>query len=162
MPERHTGEGIFFTSKVGDRFRLDSDGTQWLVDNLREDTAIGDEPSAPGTRVSFELGARARRRLDDVFREYTTDFEFDRTRTVVKLFEHGSEFVSRSEAKRLLHGLDAFREVVIDFRGVRRVGQGFIDEIFRVYAGEHPGTRLVPANASESVRFMLERTLGRT
>jgi hypothetical protein len=29
-------------------------------------------------------------------------------------------------------GLERFRDVIVDFRGVQEVGQGFVDEVFRV------------------------------
>ena len=37
LPAGHTGEGIFFTSKVADRFQRESGKLSWLVDNVRED-----------------------------------------------------------------------------------------------------------------------------
>jgi len=95
--------------------------------------------------------------LDEVFAEYTDELEFNRTRTIVRLFAIGSEFVSRSEAKRLVRGLEKFREVVLDFDGVRLVGQGFADEVFRVWSSAHPEVRLIPAAMSEAVAFMVER-----
>ena len=98
--------------------------------------------------------ARDLRRL---FEAYTEDFEFVRTRTVIKLLAIGVRFVSRSEAKRLVHNLERFREVVLDFKGVEGVGQGFADEIFRVWHREHPEVRLIPVNMCEPVQFMVER-----
>ena len=50
LPKGHTGEGIFFTSKVADRFELESGRTRWLVDNVREDVAVGQVPFRRGTR----------------------------------------------------------------------------------------------------------------
>lgn len=94
-----------------------------------------------------------------IFDEYTTDLAFDRTRTVVRLFAIGTTFVSRSEAKRLLHGLERFREVVLDFGGVGAIGQGFADEVFRVWARAHPDTRLRPVDMIEPVEFMVRRAL---
>jgi anti-sigma regulatory factor (Ser/Thr protein kinase) len=156
-PARHTGEGIFFTSKVADRFELEANGLSWIVDNVRDDVTVA--PAAPrkGTRVRIEVSLPLRRKLVDVFAAWTTDEQFDRTRTVVKLFAIGVEFVSRSEARRLVHGLERFREVVLDFRGVESIGQGFVDEVFRVWATAHPATRLVPQGANETVAFMLGR-----
>ncbi|MBU0573758.1 MAG: hypothetical protein KKH83_04710, partial [Candidatus Margulisbacteria bacterium] len=40
MPKSHSGEGIFFTSKVGDLFVLDSYGRIFIVDNKRADVFI--------------------------------------------------------------------------------------------------------------------------
>jgi predicted TPR repeat methyltransferase len=39
MPERHTGEGLFFTSKVVRRFVLEANRLGWIVDNQRGDFA---------------------------------------------------------------------------------------------------------------------------
>lgn len=76
---------------------------------------------------------------------------------MVKLYAIGVRFVSRSEARRLLHNLDRFREVELDFEGVQGVGQGFADEVFRVWANDHPEVRLVPTRMNRAVEFMVER-----
>ncbi len=158
MPSRHTGEGIFFTSKAVDRFEIASGRLLWIVDNRRRDMAVGDlDPPVRGTRVRCEIDRDDPRDLGAVFAEFTDRFEFNRTRTIIRLFSIGTEFVSRSEAKRLVRGLDRFREVVLDFEGVRLVGQGFADEVFRVWASAHPEVRLVPVGMSEPVAFMVER-----
>lgn len=99
-PARHTGEGVFFTSRVVDLFRLSSLGVRWTVDNLRGDTALGTAGIAVGTSVFCPIDPRTDRMLATVFREFTEDHAFIRTRPVVKLFEIGTEFVSRSEARR--------------------------------------------------------------
>jgi anti-sigma regulatory factor (Ser/Thr protein kinase) len=157
-PERHTGEGLFFTSKAVDFFSLTSGAQAWIVDNRREDVAVAAvEPKQLGTLASVEIDLADVRSLAMLFDEYTQDYEFAKTRTVVRLFAIGVRFVSRSEAKRLTHGLDRFREVVLDFRGVEGIGQGFADEIFRVWARAHPAVSLEPANMNETVAFMVER-----
>ena len=92
----------------------------------------------------------------------TDDHEFVRTKTVIKLFSIGVRFVSRSEAKRLVRGLERFREVVFDFKGVRGVGQGFADEVFRVWSALHPEVALVPINMTRAVEFMVERSRRRS
>ena len=106
---------------------------------------------------SLRAGPRASLTPKEVFERYSHDFEFDTSRVVVKLFERGGEFVSRSEAKRVVAGLERFREVVVDFHRVESVGQGFADEIFRVWARAHPDTKLVPERMVEPVAFMVER-----
>jgi anti-sigma regulatory factor (Ser/Thr protein kinase) len=159
MPDRHTGEGLFFTSKAVDRFELEANGLVWIVDNTRNDYTVATVGPRRGTRVTCRIARAPTRSLDGVFREYTDEFEFMRTRTVVRLFEIGVEFVSRSEARRLIRGLDRFREVVVDFDRVASVGQGFADEVFRVFAGAHPNVRLVPVNMAPTVEFMVQRAL---
>jgi anti-sigma regulatory factor (Ser/Thr protein kinase) len=160
MPDTHTGEGIFFTSKAADHFEIESGSIRWVVDSRLGDMAVGTlDPPVRGTAVRFDTDPAGARELTEIFAEYTEDFEFSRTRTVIKLFAIGTEFVSRSQAKRLLHGLDRFREVVLDFAGVDLVGQGFADEVFRVWAREHPEVALVPVGMSDPVAFMVERAL---
>jgi anti-sigma regulatory factor (Ser/Thr protein kinase) len=133
MPEHHTGEGIFFTSKAVDRFEIESGTLHWIVDNRLGDMAVRTlDPPVEGTKVRVEIEQVTACELIDVFDEYTEDFEFSRTRTVVKLFAIGTEFISRSQAKRLLHGITKFREVILDFKDVDLVGQGFADEVFRI------------------------------
>ncbi len=157
-PERHTGEGLFFSSKAVEFFRLESGGLAWIVDNARDDMAVERvDPPRRGTLVRVELDLASLRSLRAIFDEYTEDYVFSKTRTVIRLFGIGVRFVSRSEAKRLLHGLERFREVVLDFRGVESVGQGFVDEVFRVWAGAHPEVKLRPIHMNEAVEFMLER-----
>ncbi|HEY0714273.1 MAG TPA: DUF4325 domain-containing protein [Polyangia bacterium] len=157
QPARHSGEGIFFSSKLADVFELRANGLAWMVDNRRQDHALGAIPAAPGTTVRIEIARDKAEAPEAIFARYTHDFEFDTTRTVVKLFAYGVRFVSRSEAKRLLETLDRFRHVIIDFAGVEAVGQGFADEVFRVWANAHPSIELRAENMSPPVAFMVER-----
>jgi excisionase family DNA binding protein len=161
-PARHTGEGIFFTSKAVDLFRLTSSGVRWTVDNLRHDTALGSVTATPGTSVLCQIDPQTDRVLADVFREFTHDHAFVRTRPVVKLFGIGTTFVSRSEARRLLDGLESdFETVEVDFTGVTDVGQGFVDELLRVWPSRHPDKTVMPVNMNPAVEFMVERGLSR-
>jgi anti-sigma regulatory factor (Ser/Thr protein kinase) len=157
-PERHSGEGIFFSSRAAHVFIVESGGLRWTVDNERDDWALGDVPPRKGTLVRFLVDPARARSLAALFRRFTGhDLRFDTTMTVIKLFEIGTRFVSRSEAKRLAAGLEPFERVVLDFAGVTEVGQGFVDELFRVWATAHPDKRLEPVNMSDAVRFMVER-----
>lgn len=160
-PDRHTGEGIFFTSKAVDLFELESSGLRWIVDTVRRDQAVADSTRRIGTRVRCELDPATSRRIADVFDEFADPDTgaFDRTEVTVRLFEMSNTFVSRSEAKRLGSQLERFEQAVIDFAGVEAVGQGFVDELFRVWAREHPGTVLVPRHMSPAVERMIRRGL---
>lgn len=159
-PERHNGEGIFFTSKAVDIFTLESAGLRWTVDNVRHDQAVGASDVQVGTRVRWEMDPTTSRSIADVFRAYTDeDHQFARTRTVVRLFGFGVRFVSRSEAKRLLRGLDRFKEVVLDFAGVEEVGQGFVDEVLRVWPRQHPSVAVTAVGMTGPVEFMVRRGL---
>lgn len=158
-PARHSGQGIFFTSKAVDVFVLSSNGWKWLVDNIRGDEAISRIRPQRGTQVQFRIDPTTTRSLRSVFDEFTdeTTYAFDKTRTVVHLFEYDVSFVSRSEAKRLTRNLEKFSKVIIDFQGVDQIGQGFADEIFRVWRAEHPDVELIPIKMNEAVTFLVEQ-----
>lgn len=158
-PRRHSGEGIFFTSKAVSRFELHSGELRWIVDNVVGDSTVMPAPPRVGTAVLLGIDLPVRRSLVEVFDAYTEDHEFVRTRAIVKLFEAGTEFMSRSEARRLLHGLERFREVLVDFTGVVAVGQGFADEVFRVWPAAHPAVTVTPLaeTMSPTVAFMVGR-----
>ena len=158
-PTRHSGEGLFFSSKAVTRFRLESQGTAWIVDNDVRDSAIAPSDVRRGTRVELEIVSGQVPRLDAVFAAFTDPetLEFTRTRTTVKLAGLGKTLVSRSEAKRLVARLTEFRHVTLDFSGVDAVGQGFCDEVFRVFARAHPDVALEPVGMNDAVAFMVGR-----
>ncbi len=160
-PEAHSGEGIFFTSKVVTRFELTANGLTWIVDNEIEDETIREADDRPGTRVTIRIRVDATVDIAEVFGRFTTDMAYDKTRCVIRLFEHGSRFVARSQAKRLMANLERFRVVEFDFKGIEQVGQGFVDEVFRVWANQHPETEIVPINMGRTVEFMVRRGLPR-
>ena len=157
-PARRAGNGIFFTSKVADRLTIESHHKGLIKDNRIGDFFITDIRARQGTRVIFELSTRATLQLTDIFRTYTNeDYQFEKSQVTVKLFQEGEDYVSRAQAKRLLHALDEFKEITLDFQGVTTIGQGFADEIFRVFAALHPDIKIVPINCHENVAFMLKR-----
>jgi hypothetical protein len=100
-------------------------------------------------------------RLEDVFRAWTDpeSARFTRTRSTIKLVGLGSALVSRSEARRLVAGLTKFTHVTLDFSGVEVVGQGFCDEVFRIFARAHPQINLEPVGMNEAIAFMVGRAL---
>ena len=54
--------------------------------------------------------------------------------------------------------VELFLRVVFDFQGVPAVGQAFADEIFRVFANEHPNISLTPVNMAPEVDLMVKRS----
>jgi anti-sigma regulatory factor (Ser/Thr protein kinase) len=158
-PDRHSGEGLFFTSKAVTRFRLESQGVAWVVDNAIPDSGIGPSDVRRGTRVVLEIEPGRVPRLEDVFAAYTDPdtLRFLRTRATIRLAGFGKSLVSRSEARRLVARLTEFTHVVLDFAGVEIVGQGFCDEVFRVFAAAHPEVTLEPVGMNDPVAFMVAR-----
>lgn len=156
MRERHSGEGIFFTSRAADRFALRSHKVEVEFDNLKPDVVAKEARHLEGTEVSFEIRRRTRRKLSDLFEEFAPeefDYRFDRTRVYVRIYQGAC--VSRSEARRMLHGLDRFREVILDFQGVKTLGQGFADEVWRVFAARHPEVAIRVESLSPSLEPMV-------
>ncbi|HEY5221671.1 MAG TPA: DUF4325 domain-containing protein [Microbacteriaceae bacterium] len=158
--ERHTGEGIFFTSKAVGVLRLSANGLRLTFDNARGDVALGISRVSTGTVVKVSIPRPAAHTLRAVFEQFTDgEQSFAKSRPAVKLFGAGISFVSRSEARRLLDGMDTFGDIDVDFAGVEDVGQGFVDEVLRVWPAQHPGTTLNPINMNEAVEFMVNRAL---
>lgn len=156
MPEAHSGEGIFFTSKAVDRLVLRSHRIQLEWDRVRRDIFVSTPRYAKGTLVRVEIKRNSRLKLEDIFSHYAPeefDFQFQKTLVHVKLLN--KEYVSRSEAKRLLQNLDRFRVVELDFRDVQAVGQGFADEVFRMFYSSHPEVEVHAINTSLVIQAMI-------
>lgn len=158
-PSRHSGEGLFFTSKAVTQFRLESQGVAWIVDNIVGDTALGIGVVRRGTQVVLTVIPGRTPRLEEVFRAFTDPeaLRFTRTRTTVKLSSLGASLISRSEARRVVQRLAEFTHATLDFSGVDVVGQGFCDEVFRVFARQHPAVTLEPVGMNDAVAFMVAR-----
>ncbi|MDO8462490.1 MAG: DUF4325 domain-containing protein [Deltaproteobacteria bacterium] len=164
MPKSHSGEGIFFTSKAGDIFILDSFGYQLIVNNELPDVFVKTVKKIKrGTRVMFKISTTSDRHLNEVFKKYTylaggNNYGFDKTEIRVKLYVIGGVHISRSQARRVLAGLEKFKIIVFDFDKVPTVGQAFADEVFRVFHQKHPQIKLEAENMAEGVKFMVERS----
>ena len=161
-PKGHSGEGIFFTSRMFDSFRILSSplfysrlskGDDWLLET-------GDSEKE-GTLVTMEISPYSSRILQNVFNEYAPDLEtyaFTKTHVPIKLARYeGEQLVSRSQARRLLARFERFNEVLLDFDGVMTIGQAFADEIFRVYTSEHPDIEIICVHTTEDVERMIRR-----
>lgn len=162
-PERHTGEGIFFTSRAFDSIAIlagslnlmhNREGADWLIDDVKPIT---------GTFVSLSIHPASTHTIKEVFDRYATeqdDYAFQRTHLLVALAQtDGGALISRSQAKRVMARCDRFREVMLDFRRVERIGPSFADEIFRVWRRAHPGVAIMPIGMSEEVERMVKRAL---
>ncbi len=160
-PRRHSGEGIFFTSRMFDGFRIASEGLVFDHDANFEDDLLDIADEAGGTRVEMEIATDSTRTAKEVIDQFSSgpdDYSFAKTVVPVRLAKVGDEnLVSRSQAKRLLQRVDRFRCVVLDFDQVSSIGQAFADEIFRVFTNEHPDVELVPVHAAAEVQQMIRR-----
>ena len=156
MPEAHSGEGIFFTSKAADKFSLQSHSIKIDWDRARDDVFVSKTRYQKGTRVNFQLRRDSRTKLESVFAEFAPeeyDYQFLKTKVQIKLLK--TEYISRSEARRLLLNLDKFSEIELDFKGVAQMGQGFADEVFRIFATKHPQIKIHAVNTDSVIEAMI-------
>jgi hypothetical protein len=164
-PDRHTGEGIFFTSRMLDDFGILSGEVYFSHKHEEnEDWVMERDLPQTGTCVFMELSNRSSCTTQEVFDRFASeneDFGFTKTVVPVRLARHGlEELVSRSQAKRLLARFDRFSTVVLDFSGIESVGQAFADEIFRVFRGDNPNVLIVPVHVGPQVQKMISRAEG--
>jgi hypothetical protein len=153
------GSACAENSRIADRFTLRSHKLEYTVDNRCDDLFVAEKARMQGTLVTFEILRRSRKQLQSIFDAYSNDdFEFDRTNFRVRLTA-ARELLSRSQAKRILTGLEAYRKIILDFQAVREIGQGFADEIFRVFRRRHPEIEVTFENANEAVSSMILRVL---
>lgn len=162
-PQRHSGEGIFFSSRMFDQFSITSGSVTFSHQAKAPEDWILEAEESGGTTVRMELGNHTARSINKVFKQFTSgdDFGFTKTVVPVRLAQYGDDnLVSRSQAKRLIVRFEKFRTVVLDFKGVLLIGQAFADEVFRVFALDHPEVELIPMNANKDVRQMIAHVTG--
>lgn len=152
--ENHSGEGIFFTSRMMDTFLILSDRKIFTTTKYQNDHILDIGEDTAGTAVFMSLSNFTHKTAREVFDLYANvDGGFMKTRIPLKsIFD--SAPVSRSQAKRICNRLDEFEEVILDFDGIGWMGQGFAHQLFVVYRREHPEITLIPEGMNESVLSM--------
>ncbi len=55
--------------------------------------------------------------------------------------------------------VDKFKVVILDFDNVEVIGHAFADEVFRVFARQHPRIEIRPIRANKNVKQMIQRAL---
>jgi len=162
-PDNHTGEGIFFSSRIFDEYAILSGGVFFSHEyNKPEDWIIERKKSGKGTTVFMKISNNSTRKIKAIFDEYASDedYGFDKTVVPVSLARYGNErLVSRSQAKRLLSRVDRFKIVIFDFNDIDQIGQAFADEVFRVFNNRHPDIQLYFIKANPDVENMILRAL---
>ena len=161
-PAKHTGEGIFFSSRIFDYFGISSHELVFSHSiDIENDFLLHQKEETKGTIVYMDMKLDSKKELRNVFDEYSKtpgEYSFDKTIVPVRLAQYeGADILSRSQAKRLMARVENFKVVVLDFEGVQSIGPAFADEIFRVYKNEHPNVELSTINTSEEVLKMINR-----
>jgi len=163
-PVNHSGEGLFFTSRAFDEFHIIANEICFYRDNLISDWLFEKSPKIQGTKIILVISEKSNRKLIDLFNQYTDleDFSFNKTDLLVDLSKlEGERLFSRSQAKRLLSRIEPFQSITLDFSKVVAVGQGFVDELFRVYPLKNPQVKINYIHANEEVEFMIKRSISR-
>ena len=165
-PSRHSGEGVFFTSRMFDHFEIDANGLEFSHDGesshdwLIEKSGLVMEH---GTNVFMLISLDSACTTTEVFQQYMNvpdDYDFSKTIVPMRLAQLGDEqLISRSQAKRLIARFDRFKSVILDFKGVDEIGQAFADELFRVYRLAHPAIDISPVNMKQQVERMWLRAM---
>lgn len=165
-PDNHSGEGIFFASRMFDKFVIHSKGLVFSHHDRMEFDLLQEIPMPEqriGTLVMMLISVNSERTAKSIYDQFTdgpSEFKFNKTVIPVRMAQYENEkLISRSQAKRLLNRIEKFHWVVFDFDGVVSIGQGFADEIFRVYANKNPHITLTPINMNDDVNAMINRAL---
>lgn len=161
QPDRHTGRGLFFTSRLADMFDLHANETAFQYRGWDRRNWFKGKPMArQGTSIYLAIALDTTRTLDAVLRAHSLDGEgygFERTVVPLQLLvEAATGLASRAQARRVALRLQRFRRAEVDFSGIADVGHGFVDELFRVAAREHPGVDIVPVGMAPRVAAMVE------
>ena len=152
--ENHSGEGIFFTSKMMDVFFIESDKKIFAATKYDNDLVLELPEAIGGTFVFMSLSNFTNKTPTDIFDMYSdVDGGFFKTKIPLKnIFDKAP--ISRSQAKRVCNRLEQFQEIIVDFDGVEWMGQGFAHQLFVVYAKAHPNVSITPINMCNDVKNM--------
>ena len=155
----HSGEGIFFTSKMMDAFLISSSGKIFTSSKFDDDSIFDLNANVQGTCVLMSLSNFTHKTPMEIFDQYSdVDGSFVTTRIPLKNIFDASP-VSRSQAKRVCNRLEKFAEAILDFDGIEWIGQGFAHQIFVVFKNAHPEISIVPQNMNDSVESMYNHVI---
>lgn len=161
QPDRHSGRGLYVTSRLADVFDLHANERAFQYRGWdRRRWHAGKPMPRQGTSVFFAIALDSLRTLDEVLRSTSTDgagYAFDATQVPLRLLASGANvgLESRAQARRVVARLQRFRRAELDFEGFDDIGHGFADELFRVFPREHPGVTLVPVGMAPRVAAMM-------
>lgn len=153
--KNHSGEGIFFSSRLMDEFYIVS-SNKIFTNNRFDSDKIYDFPFEfdYSTLIVMSLSNTSKKKAYEIFDLYAdVDGGFTKTKIPLKNAFDGAP-ISRSQAKRVCNRLEQFEEVELDFCDIDWMGQGFAHQIFSVFAKEHPEIKIIPINMSKEVKKM--------
>lgn len=161
-PDRHTGRGLYFTSRLADVFDLHANAVafqhrEWDPRSWKQTRAVKQQQ---GSAIYLAISLDTTRTLDEVMRSASLDtqnYSIERTTLPLRLIvneETGLE--SRAQARRVASRLTEFKQAELDFTGIDHIGQGFADELFRVFGRNQTQVQLLVKNAAPQVTAMID------
>lgn len=160
MASRHSGEGIFFTSRMADSMTLRSHRITVIFGREEGDSRVEVSHHKKGTEAIFAISRRSKKSSRAIFQKYETDesdHRFDKTHILIHL--QAEESVSRSAAKRVMNRLENFKQVDLDFGHVKKLGQAFADQIFRILLKDNPKMKLRVLRLKPSLKGMIKHVV---
>ena len=157
--KNHSGEGIFFTSKIMDEFLIVSDEKFFAINKYDNDMIIetlAKTPETPkrGTGVFMSLSNTTHKIAREVFDAFS-DVDGGFKKTIIPMRNiYDTSPISRSQARRICNRLTRFEEVILDFKDVEWMGQGFAHQLFVVFSRANPDIKITPVNMNEAVSKM--------
>ena len=161
-PAHHSGEGIFFSSRACNVFSITANGFSYVRDNNIHDWTFFKSDLKPGTSVELIISRKCPLHLTEIFIAHQDEdsLAFTKTDVLIDLAQgYGERLISRSQAQRVCRNLEKFNQVTLDFKRIQAIGQGFVDQVFRVYQQQRPDLTLRYINANPEVEFMIKRGL---
>ncbi|MFI3214545.1 MAG: DUF4325 domain-containing protein [Eubacteriales bacterium] len=160
---RHSGEGIFFTSRAVDAFLAISSGkvfthTNYIefMENLSKTKELKYYEKKNGTIIFMKMSNTSSKNLKEVFDMFSNQEDgFNKTQVPINQICENGYPVSRSQARRLSLRFEEFKEIILDFRDVQDIGQGFAHELFVVFQNNHPEVLLNTINCNTQVNRMI-------
>ncbi len=157
-PLRHRGHGLYFTAQLADIFDLHANGVAFQRSGDPGAVAGRWRDARPlvrsGSSVYWAVALDTPRTLASVLQAHSAGQPgggFEHTRVPLHLLGEGGVLVSRAEARRVAARLVQFRAALLDFDGVTELGQGFVDELFRVCPQDQPRLVFEPVGMSPAV-----------
>ena len=104
---RHTGEGIFFASRMFDHFSISSEklifvhdtefGDDWLIEDEENESAGASILHSMSTVIKMTINADSTRKTQEVFDRYADpevdDYAFSKTRVQLRLAQYGQDLL---------------------------------------------------------------------
>lgn len=171
-PEDHTGQGLFFSLRLFDNFRIISKGKILSSHNTDDNSCFkiqSDDESLnkTGTTIEMNISPVSQRKTEDVFGRFTEYDEkegiqvFTKTVFPLALAEAKVNLISRAQAQRITRGLEKFSDITIDCAGVESTGHSFWDELLRVWHGKHSDSKIRLINLSEKTFKIAQFSIGK-